>query len=562
MDLVLGIILWTIIMSAVIFGLRRTVRGAKFLGRHRLVTAILVVLGYLFAAGHGGIAITLAPVIAVVWVLRGIRRRSVRRRHPRVGRQQRVAPPTVVQSTSEPVSQEVAEDGAAIRQVTESWAAACVAAGICVRDHEATTTLGEVHRLARSSSEGLAAATEVLQARSLRKELRHAALHQVGGTIYRTPLIRGSRYSRTGPVLVVDHLAGLTVEDYQKRVRALADALRVRDLRVAQSVQDQAEGVIRLTLVTRDSLTDPVILDTDAPVMEQASYVPVATREDGRTYALDLANSSSMLVGGVGGSGKSAGMSSMLARMIQRPDVQVIVVDGKGGSDWSWIEPRAAAYTAEDEDLTEAVAVVGSVREIMRHRLKTLKALTGRSNFWHVGASVEMPLIVLLVDEAQTYLDPAEAGRDKDSKDLITTMSGHLSSLVKKGRSAGIITIVMTQKPTADAIPTKIRDNAQIHIAFRVSTDQAVNAVFGTFDVEPDPRSIPGSMPGVAVVRSSADDTLMSSSAQFERVRFHYIDEDDAAHLADVTAHMRRDLSELRPTLEVTTTSDDVEGDD
>src|SRR5690606_34134562 len=97
--------------------------------------------------------------------------------------------------------------------------------------------------------------------------------------------------------------------------------------------------------------------------------VPFAVGEDGRWRYRNYANTASEVGGGVPGSGKTAGETSLAAGLIQNPAVQYVVIDGKGGSDWSWIESRAAIYTAEDEDFEVVAEAIERVYQVMRHRL-------------------------------------------------------------------------------------------------------------------------------------------------------------------------------------------------
>lgn len=544
MEHVVPVIAWTLVVGVIAVIVSRSKRARLIARRAWFLCAVIIISGYLMALNQAGILALVWLLAVVIGLVRVIRRARARRRQPVVGRVQRMAPELSTPAKSVPP--EVAADLAVLDGIAPLWDRACVAVGLAVRDAEASLTLREAQMVGRSTAEGVGAVADMVRSHTLRKQLRTPGLVQEGGVVWRVPIIRGTVPTASGPALDVEHLPGLTAEAYEKNVRALADALRLTAIRVSKTAEQQAQGIVRLTIVTRDSLVTPVQVDQTV-VPAEAARVPVAMTEDGDEYAIKFANASSMVVGGMGGSGKTAAMSALLSRMIQRPDVQPVVIDGKGGHDWSWIEPRASVYTAEDEDLTVVGGVIGQVREVMRHRAKTLKAETGSSNFWATGPSVERPLILLLVDECQTYLDPSEVGSDKEAKSLVTQITGHLSALVKKGRSAGIVTIVMTQKPTSDALPTRIRDNAQLSVCFHVRTPEAVAATLGTREVDPDPTMIPLATPGVAVVQDDGDNALMTNGSGFRRVRFHYIDEDDAAQIAQSTAHMRRPLSQMLP---------------
>ncbi len=83
-----------------------------------------------------------------------------------------------------------------------------------------------------------------------------------------------------------------------------------------------------------------------------------------------------------------------------------------------------------------------------------------------------MPLHVVVIDELAFYL----GGQDRKQRIEITEL---LRDLVSRGRAAGIIVLAATQKPSADVIPTQIRDLFGFRVALRCSTPQASDTVLG-----------------------------------------------------------------------------------
>lgn len=347
-----------------------------------------------------------------------------------------------------------------------------------------------------------------------------------------TPRLLKVSESPVGDVLRVRLLVGQEPGDFERQAAELAHALGAPAVRVAST----GPGLVDLILVERDVLADGVVLDDVDPVTDLCS-VRFAVGEDGTWRTRDYANIAAEVGGGVPGSGKTAAETSLACGLIQNPAVQYVVIDGKGGEDWSWIAPRAAAYTNEDEDLNVVLELVESVHQLMRARLKTQKTTRGEANFWNLPLDPDHPVVFLVVDEVQTFTD--SKGMDKDTKTVAATITARLSALVKKGRSAGIITRLLTQKPTSDAIPTAIRDNASVRTAWRVLSDDAAEAILGPIvrGSAVTPVDIPAGTPGVAVVADAG--------GQLERVRFPYIDEHTAEQIATRTTDLRRDLADL-----------------
>ncbi len=363
-------------------------------------------------------------------------------------------------------------------------------------------------------------------------------LHETvpGGSV--APQLQRVMVSAVGDVLRVRILTGQVPADYARRAVDLAHAFGVPDVRVSSP----APGLVDLVLVVRDVLAEPVILD-DVPPVTDLRAVPFAVGEDGQWRTRNYANIAAEVGGGVPGSGKTAGETSLACGLVQNPAVQYVVIDGKGGEDWSWIAPRAAAYCAEDEDLEAVLAVVEQVHGLMRTRLKNQKTTRGDANFWNLPADPAHPVVFVVVDEVQTFTDTK--GMDPDTKLLAQRITARLSALVKKGRSAGIITRLLTQKPTSDAIPTSIRDNASVRTAWRVMSRESAEAILGPVikDADVSPVDIPEALRGVAVV---ATDT-----GRLERVRFPLVDERTAEAIATRSAGLRRELAAIgAPTID------------
>ena len=133
-----------------------------------------------------------------------------------------------------------------------------------------------------------------------------------------------------------------------------------------------------------------VIRSKDAPKASGGSLsagIPCGVQDDGSPLLASFANQSGAVVGGVQGSGKSAGATSIIAQLSSDPGVQFVVIDGKGGSDWSFLGPRASLLNTNDEDLEAVKSQLLALTGLMRWRLQTQKERRGTSNFWHAGAT-------------------------------------------------------------------------------------------------------------------------------------------------------------------------------
>src|ERR1039458_3964928 len=102
-----------------------------------------------------------------------------------------------------------------------------------------------------------------------------------------------------------------------------------------------------------------------------------------------------------------------------------------------------------------------------------------QENTWHQGPSQAWPLVVIIMDECQQFLDGQAVKGRKPDEDQVRKCQFYVSQLVRKSRSVMMVTIRATQKPTIDSIPSGIRDNTGISLAFGVKTIESATAVLG-----------------------------------------------------------------------------------
>jgi S-DNA-T family DNA segregation ATPase FtsK/SpoIIIE len=156
---------------------------------------------------------------------------------------------------------------------------------------------------------------------------------------------------------------------------------------------------------------------------------------------------------------------------------------------------------------------------------------------------------VVIVDESHTYV----TGASRKDRETCESNIWYLTKLAKEGRSRGFLTVFVTQKQTADAIPTAIRDVCQVGMSFGVRTmDGAVAALGDDIRQHPDvaPTLLIGrEWTGVAVMR-------LPDRAGYHRVRTPHVTEADAAKLMAACAHHRHQLHTLHVLDDIDTASE------
>lgn len=243
--------------------------------------------------------------------------------------------------------------------------------------------------------------------------------------------------------------------------------------------------------------------------------------EAGEPAKLSYSQTSGIVVGGVPGAGKSAGATLLTLPLLASPKASVAIFDGKGGMDWSWAERSASLFNNDcDLDLPTATDQLETLAQRCVEDLKSHPWSDSDPDFWHAGATALHPFHLVVIDECQTLFDVT--GRSKEDKALVERCKRAVATIVRKGRSAGWCVMLLTQKPTADSIPTNIRDNCVVRFALRVTTREAAEAVLGSIpDGDPRPTEIPAPRRGGAVVQGEDGHT--------QSVRFAYLPVTEAA---------------------------------
>lgn len=324
-------------------------------------------------------------------------------------------------------------------------------------------------------------------------------------------------------------LPGQDLRQWQAASAKLASAIGVP----AIQVEEPEPGVFELQLRAVDPLQHRYELPSVLGARTWA--LGLGVDETGVHRALALSNVSGVVVGGVPGSGKSAWLTSTLATFSASPAVQFVVVDGKGGHDLACLRYRSCRFLNDDLDLEGIAAILKDATSLVRDRIRNSYQLFGSSNFWDRGPTPRAPLVFVVVDECQTFLDPRQLVT-KDKKAIGTEIHAAISYLVRKGRSAGVVTILSTQKPTAESLPTDIRDNASLRVCFGVQSTYAATAVLGDdwrSDADASPLGAASGL-GVAYVEG-----------QFRRFRAPFVAESAVAAYTHHYSGLRSDPWQL-----------------
>jgi hypothetical protein len=350
-----------------------------------------------------------------------------------------------------------------------------------------------------------------------------------------------------GVTASVAAIAGAGLADYQHAATYLADTWGC----VAVRAEQQRPGLIRLRGLHHDPLLAPAWVDLPGTAPASLESWWLGWAEDGSLVMVRLAEVSGTVVGGLAGFGKTMLVAHMLGQLAPSPAVQFVLIDGKGGPDYDRLNPRAWLHAKDDLD--QVRNVLRRVHRLMLDRQGTIAQVLGVTDAWHLGPPPAWPLVVVIIDEAHTFFHERKGTSPevKAHNAVVAELSRLVEELIRKGRNVAIQVMLLTQRATGDAIPTRIRDNCQVAISFATRTvDGAVAALGEEIRQHPDASPVQLNDPayvGVAV-------TSLPGRSGFHRVRTPQVDHHQVAAIIRATAGLRADPAVLLG--ELTTTPD------
>jgi len=242
--------------------------------------------------------------------------------------------------------------------------------------------------------------------------------------------------------------------------------------------------------------------------------------ENGEHVHVDLAERN-MLLGGEPGGGKSNALNLIAAHGALSGDCKLVLVDGKQVELGAW---RHCADMFIGPSITAAIDAFTQFQAIMNARYDTLLA-DGRRKITRESGE---PVYLVMIDEYAYF--SATVG----TKPQRETFAALTRDLVARGRAAGVIIILATQRPSHQVIDPSMRDLFGYRWAFRCTTDSSSDVVLGNgwasegytaADIDPLARGV---------------GWLLSETGVPKRIKAAYLTDNDIAHLAAEAARLRR----------------------
>jgi S-DNA-T family DNA segregation ATPase FtsK/SpoIIIE len=264
---------------------------------------------------------------------------------------------------------------------------------------------------------------------------------------------------------------GQSVEEITSRREEIRAALRCRDVHITG--KPGAAHLARFDIITRDPLAVTAVAWADADTGRLSVFDPVhfGVTETGTMLRLPIWDRA-ILVGGNRGAGKSSGLTVFVAHAARSSDAQLLLVDANRLQLGPW-QDRALLFA--DHRVDDAIDLIRLWRNEIDRRLTILQGVAGMPLQLDrdLAARLGWPVWLLVIDELAYYL--SVGGTSAQQKEFYQL----LRDGVARGRAAGVVAILSTQRPTHDIVPTSLRDLCDIRIAYRTMTRISSDVILG-----------------------------------------------------------------------------------
>lgn len=250
----------------------------------------------------------------------------------------------------------------------------------------------------------------------------------------------------------------------------------------------------------------PDLVPFDEPVEDAVSTTTpwrVGVDDQGRDVLVDIARGGHILIAGATRSGKSVSTYGLITHLLRmRGAVRLLIAD-PNDTTIAPFEGMVAWSTSSvsPEPLTEMLQWARDEGDRRKLILRGMRADAIRE------FSEDLPLIVIIIDEAANYLRSG----DKSASDAFRT---ELLACVSQLAKYGIRIVLITQRPSGDILDTSTRAQLATRISFRLEDKQTAAMAFPELG---ESTELLGLKPGEGFIREVGD--------ELRRFRGVYVDD-------------------------------------
>ncbi|MEU6664265.1 FtsK/SpoIIIE domain-containing protein [Streptomyces sp. NPDC046821] len=262
---------------------------------------------------------------------------------------------------------------------------------------------------------------------------------------------------------------GRTHEDVAKRLGPIASMLNVTRLHLALETSRHTEREVRLLKLDEPPFTHAFSAPTRQEI-ESFAGIPLGHDVTGQLTGVPTFDKASMLVAGMTQMGKTTLVNGLITcLLIAYGEFELYLLDGKFCG-LTRFEPIATRYESSDDP-----AVFWSmVRELNARADSRYAEITEA-----IRSRKPIPKfkpVIFIVDEAADFF---ASGATNEEKDQARQIAEDTRSLVSKSLESGISTVLMTQRPSQNAIPVMVRDQFLYRLCLYVASSGTVKVALG-----------------------------------------------------------------------------------
>lgn len=356
------------------------------------------------------------------------------------------------------------------------------------------------------------------------------------------PMPVGAGYRTT-----VDLPRGLTVDKVKTKRGEFASALAV-DSAFMSIEKGSHDGRMRLWVAVDDPFRSG---PKRSPLLDLERWnawqpAPYGDTPSGLEVPLRLIYSN-YLGGGKPRSGKTFSARTAVAPYILDPRPRIFCANGKGDAAWNAIGQVAVEYV-NGRGNDAAWRVNAMLDRIIAEMDDRFSKMSGS----RITEADGLEQWVVIVDEVHLYTANSELTdervRGKKDAPLGQVIAYKLTDIVKIGPAAGIILVLLTQKPGDTSIPADLRDQMGTRAASKVMNYQTSNQILGNLSpLGYDASRISSQHKGVVILVPDMDEDVLGGLDldDYPTVRVHLIDDDDFEMLCGRGRELRLEAGTL-----------------
>lgn len=241
----------------------------------------------------------------------------------------------------------------------------------------------------------------------------------------------------------------------------LKSYFRVKDIEFT----DNLNGKIDLKLIDNSKF------EKNFEIVPQKDYEVLTGYKDYTPNLINMNRFPNMLIGGDVGTGKSRFLMVLLSNLIANcPDIDLYLMQIRKSDLITFKDCKQCKYIARD--LTKARNLLKHLNDLCIERDAIIEQYTVSDGIFNIEdynrhfKNNKMKYVYLVLEEFSFFMP--NGADSKEEKQLKRQILGYIRQIVNSSRSVGVFTITSLQKPTKDSIPTDIKSQLSVRVAFKL----------------------------------------------------------------------------------------------